>query len=56
MSEPVVQFLLRIPASVKQRIENAAKEKNRSANAEAFVRIGKCFEETQAANSEIAGT
>ena len=54
MTEPIVQFLLRIPASVKQRIEDAAKENNRSINAEALVRLEKSFEETQSANTELA--
>jgi DNA-binding transcriptional regulator YbjK len=48
MSDPIVQFLLRIPVSVKNRIEEAAKESNRSTNAEALVRLEKSFSEQQA--------
>ena len=45
MSEPVVQSLLRLPISLKTKIEQAAKENNRSINAETIVRLEKSFEE-----------
>lgn len=45
MSEPVVQSLLRLPVGLKTKIEQAAKENNRSINAETIVRLEKSFTE-----------
>lgn len=44
MSEPVVQSLLRLPISLKTKIEQAAKENNRSINSETIARLEKSFE------------
>jgi membrane-bound ClpP family serine protease len=53
MSEPIVQFLLRVPESVKRKIEESAKENNRSTNAEALVRLEKSFEDEEVNKKDV---
>lgn len=51
MSKVDVQFNLRVPASLKERVEQAAKENNRSINAEAIARLESSF---QASNQDLS--
>ena len=54
MSDPIVQFLLRVPASVKVKVEEAAKKNNRSANAEALARLEESLSHAEQSNQQIA--
>lgn len=48
-----IQFNLRIPAELKDRIAEAAKENNRSINAEAQSRLEKSFDKTNIDFSDL---
>lgn len=54
MSEPVVQSLLRLPISLKTKIEQAAKESNRSINSEMVARLEQTFLDVQNERQQLS--